>query len=241
MQVLVVGATGATGRLVVQQLLERGHSVKVIARSTDNLPENDRLNIKLATILDLSASEMAEYIKDCDAAISCLGHNLNFKGMFGKPRRLVKDSVKLIYDAIVLNQKEEKFKIILMNTTGNKNRDLNEKRTFAEQLIIGLLRVILPPQADNEQAADFLRTQLTQNDKYAEWVAVRPDGLINEENVTEYEVHPSPIRSAIFDSGKTSRVNTAHFMAELAVNQQLWEKWKGQMPVVYNKEQPVSK
>jgi hypothetical protein len=66
-------------------------------------------------------------------------------------------------------------------------------------------------------------------------VVVRPDNLINEDIVTEYEVYPSPTRSAIFDAGKTSRINVGHFMAELITNNDLWNRWKGQMPVIYNK------
>ena len=67
-----------------------------------------------------------------------------------------------------------------------------------------------------------------------EWAAVRPDSLINEELVTEYDIYPSPIRSAIFDAGKTSRINVAHFMSRLIINDGIWQKWKGQMPVIYN-------
>jgi hypothetical protein len=50
-----------------------------------------------------------------------------------------------------------------------------------------------------------------------------------------YERHPSPTRSAIFDAGKTSRINVAHFMSTLITDEAVWEKWKGQMPVIYNK------
>lgn len=67
-----------------------------------------------------------------------------------------------------------------------------------------------------------------------EWAAVRPDGLINEDRVTEYELYPSPVRSAIFDAGKTSRINVAHFMANLITDESAWQEWKGQMPVIYN-------
>ena len=121
-----------------------------------------------------------------------------------------------------------------MNTTGNSNRDLNEPISFAQKCVIGLLRLILPPHVDNEQAADYLRTHIGGGDGLIEWVAVRPDGLTDESKVTEYELHPSPIRSAIFDSGKTSRINVGHFMAELISSDALWQKWKGQMPVIYN-------
>ena len=88
---------------------------------------------------------------------------------------------------------------------------------------------------DNEQAADYLRTQIGQSDKHIEWVAVRPDGLINEDEVTAYEIYPSPIRSAIFNAGKVSRINVGHFMSELINDNKLWNEWKGQMPVMYSK------
>ncbi len=123
-----------------------------------------------------------------------------------------------------------------MNTTGVRNRDLDEPISFAQKCVIGLLRALLPPHADNEQAADVLRCEVGQNDVAIEWAAVRPDGLTNEGAVTEYDVHPSPTRSAIFDAGKTSRINVAHFMAELATGDEVWEEWKGRMPVIYNRE-----
>jgi hypothetical protein len=95
--------------------------------------------------------------------------------------------------------------------------------------------LLLPPHVDNEKAADYLRTKIGQDDTMVEWAAVRPDDLINEKEVTEYEVHPSPIRSAIFNAGKVSRINVADFMATLIHDDKLWQKWKGQMPVIYSK------
>lgn len=47
-------------------------------------------------------------------------------------------------------------------------------------------------------------------------------------------VHQSPTRSAIFDAGKTSRINLGNFMCRLIEESDLWEKWKGKMPVIYN-------
>ncbi len=96
-----------------------------------------------------------------------------------------------------------------MNTTGVCNRDLNEQISFAQKCVIGLLRALLPPHADNEAAADFLRAGIGQSDGI-DWVVVRPHGL-----------------SAIFDAGKTSRINVAAFMADLIADDGLWAKWKG--------------
>jgi len=123
-----------------------------------------------------------------------------------------------------------------MNTTSNRNRDLNKPISFAQKLVIGLLRLILPPHVDNEKAADYLRIQMGQNNKNIEWVVVRPNDLINEKEVTDYEINRSPIRSAIFDAGKVSRINVGHFMANLISDANLWNAWKGQMPVIYSKD-----
>jgi hypothetical protein len=158
------------------------------------------------------------------------------KGIYGHPRRLVTDATRRLCDAIKANKPEGQTKFVLMNTTGNSNRDLNEPISFTQKCVIGLLRLILPPHVDNEQAADYLRTQIGQDDGSIGWAAVRPDGLIDVDTVTEYQLHPSPIRSAIFDSGQTSRINVGHFMAELMTNDVTWQKWKGQMPVIYNRE-----
>lgn len=122
-----------------------------------------------------------------------------------------------------------------MNTTGNSNRDLDESISFGQRCVLGLVRLLLPPHVDNEKAADYLRAHIGQDAAAIEWVAVRPDTLIDEGEVTEYEVHPSPTRSAIFDAGKTSRINVAHFMADLISDDATWSRWKGRMPVIYNK------
>ncbi len=239
MTVLVVGASGATGRQLIEQLLIQGHKVKAVVRSPEKLPvswkNNDRVIIISASLLDLSDSEMIDLTLDCHSIASCLGHNLNLKGIYGQPRKLVTDAARRLCNAIETNQPKNPVKYVLMNTTGNRNRDLNEPISIAQRCVIGLLRLLLPPHVDNEKAADFLRTQVGQNNQFIEWTAVRPDGLIDDDKVTEYEIYPSPIRSAIFNAGKVSRINVGNFMANLISDDNLWNKWKGQMPVIYNK------
>ena len=240
MKILVVGASGATGRLLVEQLLIRDQKVKIIVRSDESLPESVKnhknLEIIKATLLDLSDSELEIQVKDIDAVASCLGHNITFKGMFGQPRKLVTDATRRLCEAIKANSSDKKVKFVLMNTAGNVNRDLNEPISLAQKVVVGLIRLLLPPHSDNEQASDYLRINIGQSDDTIEWTAVRPDDLTNEDVVTEYEAYPSPIRDTIFNAGKTSRINVGHFMAELITDSEIWKKWKGQMPVIYNKE-----
>jgi hypothetical protein len=116
-----------------------------------------------------------------------------------------------------------------MNTTGNRNCDLNEPISFVQKCVIGLLSLLLPPNVDNEKAAAYLRTELGQIKQLIECASVRPDGLINDNKVTDYLIHPSPIRSAIFNTGKTSRINVGDFMANLITDDDLRDKRKVQM------------
>jgi len=239
MKTLVMGASGATGKHLVEQLLGSGQEVKAIVRSPEKLPqswkENKLLTIVKASISDMTAEEMTAHLADCDAVASCLGHNISFKGLFGKPRRLVTDAVKLACKSVKQNDTKKPVKFVLMNTTGNRNRDLNEKVSFGQKVVVSLLRLLLPPHSDNEHAADYLRNKIGQKDSHIVWVAVRPDGLVDNDKVSKYDLHPSPIRDAIFDAGKTSRINVANFMARLVTEQELWNEWKGQMPVIYNR------
>lgn len=241
MKVFVAGATGATGRLLVDQLLNRNVKVKTVVRDKNRLPEkirsHENLLITVAALLNLSDEELSKQVEDCDAVASCLGHNLNFKGIYGKPRRLVTDSVCRLINAVKSNQPEKKIKFVLMNTTAVRNPDLDEENSTGEKIVFGILRGILPPHVDNEKAAEFLRNDIGQNDSIIEWVAVRPDGLIDLGETTEYTVYQTLQVSPIFDSRKASRINVGHFMAELITNDETWNKWKGQMPVIYNKEQ----
>lgn len=238
MTTLVVGATGATGKLAVEQLLKSGQNIKVIVRPTGNLPghwkDHENLEVIKANITELSVDELSKHIADCQSIICCLGHNLTLKGLFGKPRRLVKNSVVLITTTILKVAPEKPVKFVLMNTAGNINKDASESVSRGEKLVIILLRLFLPPHPDNEQAAEYLRVHIGQKSPFIEWVVVRPDNLLNHDHVTEYSVHPSPVRSAIFNPGKTSRINVGHFMSELITDADLWDEWKGQMPVIYN-------
>ena len=239
MTTLVVGASGATGRLLVEQLLARGEPVKAMVRPTAAVPEawHARAGLTLirASLPGLGDAELAGYAAGCGTVASCLGHNLTLRGVFGPPRRLVTDAVRRLCDAVRAGDPDRPVRVVLMNSAGNRNRDQDEPVPLAQRAVLGLLRLLVPPHADNEAAADYLRTRVRPTDPRIQWVVVRPDSLGDAPAVTRYDVHPSPIRSAIFDPGRTSRINVAHFMAELAIDDRAWRRWRGQMPVIYDR------
>ena len=237
MTTLVLGASGATGRLLVGQLLARGEPVRALLRSPDALRAlrgDSRLSLIQASVLDLDEATLARHVAGCSAVASCLGHPMSLRGIYGQPRRLVLDALRRLCRAIVASAPARAVRVVLMNTAGNSNRDLREPVSLAQRGVVALVRALVPPHADNEAASDYLRTIIGQAHPLIQWVVVRPDSLIDRDAVSAYETHPSPIRSAIFDAGRVSRINVAHFMAELAVGGAAWERWRGRMPVIYD-------
>lgn len=236
MTILVVGATGMTGSSLVRQLLEGGHKVRAIVRSTQRLPvevlNNPNLTIIEAAVLDLSERELQEQVKNCSAVISCLGHVMDFNGLFGHPKNLCTDATRRLCDAIENNNSIESTKFILMNSVGVRNSDFDEKRTLFDRAILGLLRFALPPHRDNETAAEHLHEIIGERNNHIEWCSVRPDTLINAE-ISSYEIVQSPV-TGIFTGRPTSRTNVAHFMVALIESTTLWSEWKFKMPVIMN-------
>jgi len=236
MKAVVVGASGATGKLVVSQLLERTISTRIVVRTNAVLPQtlsnHPLVEIVTGDIDTFSQATIQELLKDCDAVICCLGHRTTLKGIFGKPHRLVIHAVQKITAAMEMTAKSQKF--ILMSTTAYTNTSQGEKNSFGESVVFSLLKVLLPPHRDNMLAVDDLVHRIGESKAFS-WVAVRPDTLIDEEMPSAYEVVVHTKRSPVFDAGKTSRINVACFMAELLQDRALWEQWKYQTPVIYNK------
>jgi uncharacterized protein YbjT (DUF2867 family) len=79
-RILVAGASGALGRLVVQQLLERGTSVRVLRRPTSRasaLLNNAQFETIIADLTD--PSSLRGTCDGIDAVISCAGASMDMK------------------------------------------------------------------------------------------------------------------------------------------------------------------
>ena len=71
MKLFVVGATGRTGRHVIDQALIRGHSVTAVVRQRDMLDPRAGLLVVLGD--PLQAHDLEPFLPGHDAVISCLG------------------------------------------------------------------------------------------------------------------------------------------------------------------------
>jgi uncharacterized protein YbjT (DUF2867 family) len=235
--VLLLGGTGRTGGRVLEQLLGRGVNVRAIVRSAGRLPEgvaaNPALSVIEADMTSMSLDELGRCVSGCDAVISCLGHNINLKGMFGPPRDLVTRAVSRVCGAIEALRPAEPVKVVWMSTVSvNRPGRADARRGNTERAVVAVLRGLIPPARDNQSAADFLVDTIGTADPFVRWVAVRPDTL-REGDVTEYSLHEGLVAS-LAKPDDTNMSNVAQFMCELAEDQALFERWAGKMPVIIN-------
>ncbi len=235
---VIFGASGKTGRLLVEQLLESGISVTAVARSDAWLKEgwvNDStFTLTIKDVSLMSETEFVDLIREHSIVYCTLGHHISIKGIWGEPLRLVSNTISNICDAITVINPLKPIRMILMASTGCRNKLIAEKTPLSQSLAIGIIRRLIPPHLDNEIAVETLVNQAMASSSSLEWVIVRPDTLIDESTVTTYETVPSPVRNAVFSPGQSSRINVANLMSRLGFEDNLWDEWKGKMPVLYD-------
>lgn len=234
-RVLILGATGRTGSRVLTQLLERGVPVRVIVRSADRLPAgsvgNPLLEVVEADLLALPPEVLAEHLAGRDAVISCLGHSISPRGVFGPPHRLVTRAVRLVRAAVVAGEPTRPVRLVLMSSVSVHRPGLADAgRGRTQRAYLWALGAVVPPVRDNQHAADLLAHEVGREDPRLQWVVVRPDTL-TDGDVAEYAVHDA-IVSSIFRPDHTRMSEVAHFMCELVTDDATWQRWSGRMPVI---------
>lgn len=253
LKVLVVGSTGATGKHVVQMLLDRGDTeVVALARSQEKLMgllgTGQEKSIKNLVVKEASISEMTDaQIKDltegCTAVVSCLGHNLTFKGMF-REGLFVSESVQKLTRAM-----PSSCRFVMMGTDAVAYPDGSDpKRTRFERGLLRFMRWILPPVNDNELAAAHLFEDAKSSKNSYEWVAVRPGDLVETEDAEllekskkDYEIHEHTF-GGLFGDNSTYRSQVADFLVHLAtMSSKAFKTYNHKMPVVYSRKEDAGK
>lgn len=239
--VLLLGGTGRTGRRVIDELTRRGARVRAIVRSKERLPAELRarpgLEVIEASLLALGAAELEQHVRGCDAVVSCLGHVMSWRGIFGAPRDLVAQAVARVRDAVRAVGPDRPVRFVLMTSVSvNRPGGLDTRRGAFERAFVATLRALLPPARDNQAAADVLSETVGAEDPQLEWVVIRPDSLLEGE-ACAYTLHEGLVDS-LFSPGQTTMQNIGRFAAELVTDDACWARWRGRMPVIVNQRVP---
>lgn len=178
MRIAVVGATGHTGRQVVEQALLRGHDVTALARRPDSITvENERLT-RVATDV-LRPGDWMSALEETDAVVSTLGI-----GSSRQPTHLYSVGVAYVLQAMSANHVGKLAVVSAAPVASRAAQPFLERR-------------ILMPILDRMFGATYegmrrMEDLLQQSD--VDWISLRPPRLTNKAPTGRYRIDPrSPL------------------------------------------------
>jgi putative NADH-flavin reductase len=196
MKLVVLGATGGTGRELVRQAIERGHSVTAFVRSPDRLgPFRDRITVKQGNLLN--PAELEPVIKGYDAILSGFG-----------PRVPVSKA-----DAHLLQQFAVALTMAMVQA--------GVRRVVVESVAFLFRDSIVPPAyllgrlLFPRTVADASAMERVFGESSLDWTMVRPPELTDKPYTGKYRVREGHLPSFGF---KISRADVADCMIHVVEN-----------------------
>jgi len=191
-QLAVFGATGRTGRRVVEMALARGHAVTAFVRDPGRLPAVESLR---AVVGDVTTDEgaVAEAVRGSDAVISALGRGRSFKA-----ERLIERASGVLVGAL---EAEGVRRLIFTSAFG-----LGATRQGLPLLSRLFTRTLLREiYADKEAGEAIISSSML------DWTFVHPTGLTEGPLTGTYRVgNHLPMRGV----PTISRADVAHFLLD---------------------------
>ncbi len=187
MKLALFGATGATGRHLLEQALTRGHHVTALARDAASLPtDHPGLTVVLGHIAQPEA--VLRVVRGQDAVISVLGVR------DGGPVTICSDGARAI--------------IAAMRTAGTRRlialSAYGASETRHASLLIRFVRAVIADKMRDKDAMEAL-----VRDSGLDWTLVRPPILTNGAASGTYRAGAAP-RMAAF--ARIARADVAHFL-----------------------------
>jgi putative NADH-flavin reductase len=202
MKITVFGATGGTGRNVVDVVLAKGHEVVAVARRPETIPPRERLTVRQGDVLD--AAGIAPALVGADAVISAIGPTSN-----SKPGTLLSQGTHNILAACAqAGVRRYVFESGMVCSDGSELSVLGS-------LAIRGFRAIFP-----KLYADKLIAEAEIRASALDWVIVRPPALKHAPATGKYVAGP---RARIFPGRTLSHADCAEVLWRAATEPQ-WVK-----------------
>ncbi len=210
MKILVIGATGGTGREVVRQALDRGHQVNALARSAAAAAA--ALLLTGADIVEGDARDgeaVANALAGCDGVISALGSKLSLL----HEETLLSTATRVLIDAM---QKQGVRRLVCI--TGIGAGDSHGHGGFLYDHIAQPL-LLRSTYDDKDRQEDEIRGSSL------DWTIVRPTNLTDGPLTDNIRVLTD---LTDFHGGSISRADVARFL----ITELEERRWDGQSPVI---------
>ena len=159
MKLFVIGATGGTGRELVQQALKRGHHVTAFVRSPEAVTlRHERFGVLKGNVTD--ENQLSEAMQNHDAVVSALG-----------PRQVFKPS-SLLHDSAVATTRA-------MRRSGVKRLLILSAAAHFPGIPNRIVSFIL-----RNHMRDLLAVEKVVQDSGLDWTIARPPRLTQEQYAT---------------------------------------------------------
>lgn len=168
MKLTVFGATGGTGLQVIEQALQAGHEVTVLARDPSKLaPLQDKIRVIAGNILEVP--DVAKALEQAEAVICSLGTTSN------NPKDVVSSGTK----NIIASMKTKNVKRLMVITSLGVG-DSKDQVPLAFKILMNT--VLKSVMADKNVQETLVK------ESGLEWTIIRPGGLTNSAKNSNYKV-----------------------------------------------------
>lgn len=193
MKIVVFGANGPTGRLLVAQALAEGHTVTAVTRHPGAYPLHDeRLRIVEADVHDPTSVDAA--VSGQDAVLSCLGVPYS-----RQPVTVYSAGARNIIAAM---RRHDVSRLVCVSASLT-DPTLGPHGGFFVDRVAGPIVAYL----GRTVYADMARMETLVRDSGLDWTIIRPNGLFETARVTEYRTAEDYLPGAY-----TSRADLADAM-----------------------------
>src|SRR5882757_6097675 len=165
MKISIFGASGATGRLLTEQCLAAGHTVKVLARDPGKLPFAGRVEAVKGDAKDAAA--VNETVRGSELVLSALGARSL------KKEDILEDAVPLIVAAM---RAQGVRRIIALGSAGALPESMDKQPAWQRWLVKNLLYKTLLKWPVASQVAQYRILSASGLD----WTMVMPPMLTNK-------------------------------------------------------------
>lgn len=191
LNIVIFGASGATGQQLVKQALSYGYRVTAFVRNAAKIAcTHEHLSVVTGNLTD--AAMLEEVIKNQDAVFSALGASSPFKY-----DQTVTNGIRNIIETMVMHNTR---RLIYLSFAGVK-----QSRSKAGFLVQHIAPKLLPAEINGHEIRERMITQSP-----LQWVIVRPPTLTNGKHTRQFrcgeEIHAKKFPVVI------SRADVADFM-----------------------------
>ncbi|WP_114749880.1 NAD(P)-dependent oxidoreductase [Pleomorphovibrio marinus] len=207
-KIALFGGSGQTGRLFLEQALEKGYPVKALVRNPGKLSiEHPSLDLIQGDVLN--EADVKATVEGTDIAVSLFGH------VKGSPEWLQTNGTLNILEAM----KEHSVVRIISLSGGGLPFPEKDQPKFVDKIIRTIMKITVPKILN-----DAIRHHEVLKESGMEWVIVRGPMLTNDPPKGKYRVGWVGVNA----STKIGRADLAHFILTQVED----EQYNQQMPFV---------